>query len=148
MKFLKVFSLFATILWLSACGGGGGGSSSGGSNNNGGGSGSLPNICDGDANTFFAQEVFPILQTRCMTCHVNGGSAPAGGARWVVHASASDTQTDIDLLIQTEGFQYMLDKPSNAIAHSGGQALPASSNDFEIYAQYIQFRGIENFCDE
>ncbi len=140
---LNTYLLSITFLLLTACGGG---SSSNDDNNNQPPTPTI-DICDEDPDTFFANRVFPILQTRCMTCHVDGGSAPANGARWIVHASAANTQSDIDSLIGIEGFQYLLDKPSGAVSHGGGVALPSNSDNFEIYSQYIQFKGVDGFCD-
>lgn len=146
MRSVAKLTLSITFLVaLSACGGSS--SSGGGNTSNPPPTGNVPSICDAtDAATYFADNVFPILQTRCMTCHVDGGSAPANGARWVVHASAADTQADIDNLINIEGFQYVLDKPSGGTSHGGGTQLPSNSDDFEIFAEYVQFVGISDFC--
>ncbi len=143
-QFQLMIVILTSLFLMSACGGSS--SSGGGNTTNPPPTGNVPSICDADPDTYFADNVFPILQTRCMTCHVDGGSAPANGARWVVHASAVDTQADIDNLINIEGFQYVLDKPSGGTSHGGGTQLPSNSDDFEIFAEYVQFVGIDNFC--
>jgi len=142
MKTLHYFGVVGITFLLVACGGSSSSNSSVDQPDPP--SGNIPNICDSDPDTYFAEQVFPILQDNCMGCHVAGGQA--GNTRWQVQQVAADTQQQIDALIAAEGFQYVLDKPSGNRSHGGGTRLPSGSENFEIFAQYVQFVGVENFC--
>ena len=80
----------------------------------------------------------PIVQTRCVNCHVVGGVS--GQTRLVLVRSADDDdheatnlQTFRDLVAAVEsdgGAAYILDKVQGIPSHGGGVQLPAGSDDF------------------
>ena len=98
-----------------------------------------------------AEDVFreyisgPIVQSKCVKCHVEGGES--GGTRLVLvrSADAADHETlNLQrfeaLLAAVEGqggADYVLSKIQGMLSHSGGVQVPADSDDFDNMEHFL-----------
>ena len=122
--------------------GGGGGDDGGGGGDDGGGGGGGD---DGSATTDFyiANISGPIVQSRCVNCHVSGGIADGQSRLLFERSSTANYQT-----INQQAFQaildlsdvtpaYILSKSSGGNGHLGGTQLPVGSADYNNLETYL-----------
>lgn len=83
----------------------------------------------------------PIINSRCVVCHVQGGNA---GNTPLVYQRASATSTAanfsaIETYLQSRpnGVQTILSKASGAVAHGGGTQLSSGSTDFANLSAFL-----------
>ena len=103
-----------------------------------------------------AEEVFrhyisgPVVQSKCVNCHVEGGLS--GNTR-LVFVRSSDTpdyealnlrtlQDLLDDLADEGGGSYILNK-IQGVAHGGGAQVPAGTSEFENMARFLALLGEE-----
>ena len=103
-----------------------------------------------------AEEVFrrdisgPVVQSKCVNCHVEGGLS--GNTR-LVFVRSSDTpdhealnlrtlQNLLDDLADEGGGSYILNK-IQGVAHGGGAQVPAGTSEFENMARFLALLGEE-----
>ena len=98
-----------------------------------------------------AAEVFqehisePIVQSKCINCHVEGGASGRTRLVLVRSADAADhealnLQTFEDLLVAVEaegGANYVLNKIQGMLSHGGGEQVPAESADFDNMDHFL-----------
>ena len=86
----------------------------------------------------------PIVQSKCVNCHVQGGVS--GRTRLVLVRSTeadhegSNLQTFRDLVAAVEadgGSTYILNKIQGAIPHGGGEQVAADSDDFDNMDRFL-----------
>lgn len=83
----------------------------------------------------------PIINSRCVVCHVQGGNA---GATPLIYQRQSATSTAnnfgvIESYLQSRpnGVQTILSKASGAVAHGGGTQLSSGSTDFANLSAFL-----------
>lgn len=81
----------------------------------------------------------PIIQSRCIACHVSGGAASSTRLVYV-RSNVADFQTQnyntlLDF-IQTAGSSLLLSKPQG-IGHGGGVQLQSGSAEFTAWSEFI-----------
>ena len=98
-----------------------------------------------------AAEVFqehisePIVQSKCINCHVEGGASDRTRLVLVRSADAADhevlnLQTFEDLLVAVEaegGANYVLNKIQGMLSHGGGEQVSAGSDDFDNMDRFL-----------
>ncbi|MDE0693795.1 MAG: PPC domain-containing protein [Gammaproteobacteria bacterium] len=96
------------------------------------------------ATTFFRESIStPIVQGRCINCHVQGGVAPNGGAHLVfVRATDADhieknVSAFRDFLDHHENAAYVLTKVTGGAGHGGGAQLTTGSTDYQNLASFL-----------
>ena len=101
----------------------------------------------------FEEDVSPIVQTRCINCHVDGGAS--GNTRLVfVPSSNADYlalnlgQFERFLSNVPSGAQRILDKISARIMHGGGAQVPEDSEGYEKISAFLDLLGNEDATDE
>ncbi len=83
----------------------------------------------------------PIINSRCVFCHVQGGNA--GNTNLVYQRqSASSTANNfrvIETFIQSRSnaVEYILSKASGTIGHGGGAQLSKSSSEFANFSEFL-----------
>jgi hypothetical protein len=90
----------------------------------------------------FQQNVdLPIINNRCVVCHVQGGNASNTP---LIYQRQSDTSTAnnfgvIEAYLQSRqnGVQTILAKSSGAVGHSGGAQLSSGSTDFANFSAFL-----------
>lgn len=97
------------------------------------------------ATTFFRESIStPIVQERCINCHVQGGTAPNGGAHLVfVRATDADhieknVSAFRDFLDHHEDASYVLTKATGGAGHGGGAQLTTGSTDYQNLASFLE----------
>jgi len=100
-----------------------------------------------------AAEVFaeyisgPVVQTKCINCHVEGGVAGATRLLFVPSSNpdheAHNLQVFEDLLAEVEdGADYILNK-IQGVGHGGGVQVPAGTPEFEDMERFLGLLGEE-----
>jgi len=90
----------------------------------------------------------PIIQSKCINCHVNGGLAPSSGARivYVTNSNPNHIAINHQALVNFAGlssFQsqdfsnYVTAKASAQISHGGGRQLAPGSTNLKNLATYL-----------
>ena len=86
----------------------------------------------------FADSVDPILQTRCVVCHEQGGTAEANGARLVLSNSTENNELAIQQFATVlESPAFLLSKVSGGLNHGGGIVLSQGSLQYTALEQYL-----------
>ncbi len=81
----------------------------------------------------------PIIQSRCIACHVSGGAASATRLVYVRSNVADFQTTNYNTLldfIQTAGTSLLLSKPQG-IGHGGGVQLQSGSAEFSAWSEFV-----------
>lgn len=83
----------------------------------------------------------PIINNRCVVCHVQGGNA-SGAPLVYERSSATSTATNfavIETYLQSRpnGVQTILSKSSGTVAHGGGTQLSSGSTDFANFSAFL-----------
>ena len=108
-----------------------------------------PAVSAESAADVFAERISgPIVQAKCIGCHVEGGIA--GATRLLfVPSSASDhearnLQVFEDFLAQVEdGADYVLNKIQGALGHGGGVQVAAGTTEYEDMERFLRLLGEE-----
>ncbi len=84
----------------------------------------------------------PIVQTKCIVCHVNGGVASASGLLFKPSTEPdyqiANYNTLMDFIANSpNGAERILSKPQGLDSHGGGVQLPAGSNDFAVFSSFV-----------
>lgn len=88
-----------------------------------------------NAQTFYNANIAqPVVQARCVVCHVSGGLA--GHTRLVFSAGASQQVQNLNVFKNflssvNNGEQLILDKVVGLESHSGGEVFKSTSNEFK-----------------
>jgi hypothetical protein len=89
----------------------------------------------------FASSISPeIVATRCITCHVNGGSAPSVGAYALRQPPETNLSANFDIfnnLVDTRGANFVLSKATGGNEHSGGVQIVAGSAEAQRFAAFL-----------
>lgn len=91
---------------------------------------------------FSASIATPIIQNRCIACHVSGGLAAGTPLVYVPSATANSLQINYDTIINylktaPNAASLILSKPQGLSSHLGGTVLSASSSDFASWSQFV-----------
>ena len=105
-----------------------------------------PNSARGEtAAEFFAARVSPVVQSKCVNCHVEGGVS--GGTRLVFVRSENadhlelNRQAFADFLAEAEdGAELILNK-IQGVAHGGGVQAAAGTEDYASIERYLELIG-------
>ena len=102
----------------------------------------------GTAAEFFAARVSPVLQSKCVNCHVEGGVS--GNTRLVFVRTenadhlALNRQAFADFLAEAEdGAELILNK-IQGVAHGGGVQAAAGTEDYASIERYLELVGGES----
>ena len=102
----------------------------------------------GTAAEFFAARVSPVVQSKCVNCHVEGGVS--GNTRLVFVRSenadhlALNRQAFADFLAEAEdGAELILNK-IQGVAHGGGVQAAAGTEDYASIERYLELVGGES----
>ncbi len=84
----------------------------------------------------YSNDVYPILNSKCSSCHGQGG--PASSTRFKLTGDANQDYEVIKSLIDTQNPEesQLLQKGGGKIAHGGGAAL--SSDEYNTVKAWIQ----------
>ncbi len=96
-----------------------------------------------EALAFFETNVSPILQSKCIACHKNGGVAGSTNLVYVSSSTAGYLQTNYDTLssyIDAGNGATLLNKASG-VNHGGGQQISSDSQEFSDLSAFIDLLG-------
>jgi hypothetical protein len=99
----------------------------------------------GDSLAFFEESVSPILQSKCVVCHVSGGVADASGLHYVSSSTSGYIQTNYDTLsryINSGNSDTLLNK-GRGVSHGGGTQFSSDSQEFSDLSTFIELLGEE-----
>ena len=111
----------------------------------------LAGVAKGPADTATAAEVFgghisdPVVQSRCINCHVAGGIS--GHTRLVFERSTNPDHEALNLktfeafLSQVEGGASRILNKIQGVSHGGGEQVPASSAEFAQMERFLNRLG-------
>ena len=109
-----------------------------------------PGAAAGDetAESFFAERVSPVVQSKCVNCHVEGGAS--GNTRLVFVRStnadhlALNRRAFADFLAEVEGGTELILNKIQGVAHGGGVQAAAGTADYESVEGYLELLGGES----
>lgn len=95
-----------------------------------------------DPAQFFAENISQqVVQSRCINCHVAGGTADGLTELIFVPSSVSGYQDTnrqtLQTFIEANGIDYVLTKASGGLGHVGGPQLPIGSDVYNDFATYL-----------
>ena len=91
---------------------------------------------DSDGGSSFASTVFPILTTRCTTCHGSGGVA-TGSAFHLSGDAATDHDTVLGLVNVASPAGSTLLTEATGNSHGGGAVIAVGSDDYNTILAWI-----------
>ena len=100
------------------------------------------------AASFFAERVSPVVQSKCVNCHVEGGVS--GNTRLVFVRStnadhlALNRRAFADFLAEVEGGAELILNKIQGVAHGGGVQAAAGTEDYESVERYLELLGGES----
>jgi len=93
------------------------------------------------AYSLFVSTISPnIVATRCIACHVPGGSAPSVGAYSLRAPPESNLQSNFETfraLVQLRGVAFILSKATGGSNHSGGVQLTAGTAEYRSFENFL-----------
>ena len=110
--------------------------------------GVLADASGGSLDTATAAEVFgehisgPVVQSRCIACHVEGGVS--GNTRLVFERSTTPDHEALNLqafssfLSEVEGGTSLILNKIQGVSHGGGEQVPAGSGDFVQMERFLE----------
>ena len=109
-----------------------------------------PGAAAGDetAESFFAERVSPVVQSKCVNCHVEGGAS--GNTRLVFVRStnadhlALNRRAFADFLAEVESGAELILNKIQGVAHGGGVQAAAGTADYESVERYLELLGGES----
>ena len=102
----------------------------------------------GTAAEFFAARVSPVVQSKCVNCHVEGGVS--GNTRLVFVRSENadhlelNRQAFADFLAEAEGGAELILNKIQGVAHGGGVQAAAGTEDYASIERYLELVGGES----
>ena len=100
------------------------------------------------AESFFAERVSPVVQSKCVNCHVEGGAS--GNTRLVFVRSddadhlALNQRVFADFLADAEGGAELILNKIQGVAHGGGVQAAAGTEDYASIERYLELLGGES----
>ena len=100
------------------------------------------------AESFFAERVSPVVQSKCVNCHVEGGAS--GNTRLVFVRSdnadhlALNQRAFADFLADAEGGAELILNKIQGVAHGGGVQAAAGTEDYAGIERYLELLGGES----
>ena len=100
------------------------------------------------AESFFAERVSPVVQSKCVNCHVEGGAS--GNTRLVFVRSddadhlALNRRAFADFLADAEGGAELILNKIQGVAHGGGVQAAAGTEDYASIERYLELLGGES----
>ena len=100
------------------------------------------------AASFFAERVSPVVQSKCVNCHVEGGAS--GNTRLVFVRSdnadhlALNQRVFADFLAEVDGGAELILNKIQGVAHGGGVQAAAGTEDYESVERYLELLGGES----
>ena len=100
------------------------------------------------AASFFAERVSPVVQSKCVNCHVEGGAS--GNTRLVFVRSdnadhlALNQRVFADFLADAEGGAELILNKIQGVAHGGGVQAAAGTEDYASIERYLDLLGGES----
>ena len=84
----------------------------------------------------------PVVQQRCLGCHIENGIAPNAGAKLALKSTDTAEYENFNhqtfqTLISLRSAQYVLSKAMGS-AHGGGSVLTAFSSDYQALSDYLK----------
>lgn len=82
----------------------------------------------------------PIIQSRCVNCHVPGGAATGSQLIYQVGTGASVQQANYNTLVEyisSGGANTLVGKPSGSQAHGGGVQLSPGSSQLQAWTDFV-----------
>ena len=92
---------------------------------------------------FFETDVAPILESKCIACHKDGGAAGSTNLVYVSSSTAGYLQTNYDTLssyIDAGNGATLLNK-GRGVSHGGGQQFSSDSQEFSDLSTFIDLLG-------
>ena len=92
---------------------------------------------------FFETDVAPILESKCIACHKDGGAAGSTNLVYVSSSTAGYLQTNYDTLssyIDAGKGATLLNK-GRGVSHGGGQQFSSDSQEFSDLSTFIDLLG-------
>ena len=90
----------------------------------------------------------PIVQSKCVSCHVEGGAS--GNTRLVFVTDANPDHEAINLRVfedflgdEEDGAGYILNKIQGALGHGGGIQVPAGTDEYSNMVRFLSLLGEE-----
>ena len=101
----------------------------------------------GTAEAVFRQLISgPVVQSKCITCHVNGGAS--GNTRLVFVTDENPDHETINLQVfedflneEEDGARYILNKIQGALGHGGGIQVAAGTDEYAIIEKFLTLLG-------
>ena len=89
-----------------------------------------------DAQSYYISNVDPIVQSKCIDCHVSGGQASGTSLRFT--SSASDNHSVFDSYVLSPArADRVLAKITGGAGHGGGAQVAAGSSDYQKFSDYM-----------
>jgi len=82
----------------------------------------------------------PIVQSRCIQCHVAGGAATGSQLIYQIGTSASVQMGNYNTLVEyisSGRANMLLGKPSGSLAHGGGVQLSPGGSQFQAWSDFV-----------
>lgn len=91
---------------------------------------------DADARAWYDDQLYPLLQSDCMDCHVAGGDA--SDSAFVLEGDADTDYAQVREFTERElaGYPYLLAKASAFAGHTGGVRFALSSPEADILMEF------------
>ena len=102
-------------------------------------SGFLPHLTFAqDAESYYISNVDPIVQSKCIDCHVAGGQAGSTSLRFTSSASGNHNVFDSYVMSPARA-DRVLTKITGGAGHGGGVQVSAGGSDYQKFEQYMQY---------
>lgn len=91
------------------------------------------------ARGFYASDVEPVVQARCVVCHQQGLTADQQGARLLFTDDPDSNHESLETFISTDGVgaDWLLDKIVGDLGHGGGAVVAPGSSEYLAFADYL-----------
>ena len=91
-----------------------------------------------DAESYYISNIDPIVQSKCIDCHVSGGQAGSTSLRFTSSASGNHGVFDAYVLSPARA-DRVLSKITGGAGHGGGAQVAAGSSDYQKFEQYMVY---------
>ena len=91
-----------------------------------------------DAESYYISDVDPIVQSKCIDCHVSGGQASSTSLRFTSSASGNHGVFDSYVMSPARA-ERVLTKITGGAGHGGGAQVAAGSSDYQKFEQYMEY---------
>ena len=89
-----------------------------------------------EAESYYISNVDPIVQSKCIDCHVSGGQASSTSLRFTSSAAGNHSVFDSYVMSPARA-DRVLSKITGGAGHGGGAQVSAGSSDYQKFSDYM-----------